>query len=358
MRSTPPHDRTKIRSTLTNTAHCPRFRVSTIVVIALLINLNVSRLTSRTAGLGNSRTQRMLSKVGTANLASGGRVTTAAAQQGDSQCVSQHKTDTPTAQCQTFCNVQYKKFHCAWCKCRACEFCPKGGEAIEEASKPAPTNMPAGLNASTDPVITATKTSLSTSSAPPTDFASDATNPVAGNTTSSASTPEQPLAASAAPLTNESSLATPLESPLSFNGTASISTDTAVDEETDSYATRYESSDEPIPRPSAADDQIGGTATVPTEASESALPPRGEVELASAAGAVSGAGADSTTADSAEHEDEDESYDEDDELDDEDADYDDEDAGAGDDDDADSKEFEARPESELVGDRLLTTSEL
>lgn len=65
-------------------------------------------------------------------------MTTAVALQGASQCVSTFKTDTPNAQCQAFCSVKFKKFHCAWCKCRACDFCPKGGAAIEEAARDAP----------------------------------------------------------------------------------------------------------------------------------------------------------------------------------------------------------------------------
>eukprot|EP00965_Chrysotila_dentata_P259823 6213692-Pleurochrysis_carterae.AAC.2 len=64
----------------------------------------------------------------------GGFVTSTQAK-GQSACVSQHKADSPTADCQAFCNVKFKKFHCNWCKCRACNFCPKGDDAIIEASE-------------------------------------------------------------------------------------------------------------------------------------------------------------------------------------------------------------------------------
>ena len=109
-----------------------------IIAVVLLINSNSSRGTMRAStSLGSARTQGAVSSMGYSNLAAGGRLTTAAAQQGSSQCVSTYKVppDTPTAQCQAFCKVNFKKFHCMWCKCRACEFCPKGAEAIEEAAK-------------------------------------------------------------------------------------------------------------------------------------------------------------------------------------------------------------------------------
>ena len=125
-----------------------------IYLIALMINWSVSWLGNHDQG------QRLL----------GGTVQSAVAAQGDGQCVSPHKGDTPTAVCQAFCNEKFMKvvadplacrhplltlthrahstgsrspvsvreqFHCKWCKCRACAFCPKGGEAIEEAAKTA-----------------------------------------------------------------------------------------------------------------------------------------------------------------------------------------------------------------------------
>ena len=117
-------------------------RILVFIAVALLINWNSSRVRITSTGLGGSKTLNNIAKGGYARFASGGSVTTAAAQQGANQCVSIHKSDTPTAQCQTFCNDKFKKFHCVWCKCRACDFCPKGGEAITEAAKEAPPPSP------------------------------------------------------------------------------------------------------------------------------------------------------------------------------------------------------------------------
>ena len=115
-----------------------------ICVIALLINWNVSRLqTTAKSGRG------------------GGSVQSAVSVQGDSQCISPHKGDTPTAVCQAFCNEKFLKFHCNWCKCRACSFCPKGGEAIEEAAKSVANTSAGASNAS------AAISNLSAASAPP-----------------------------------------------------------------------------------------------------------------------------------------------------------------------------------------------
>lgn len=120
---------------------CNVLWVSVIIAVVLLINWNTSRINVSATGLGSSKAQSAISKGGVTVLPDGGTVRTAAAEQGDNQCVSTYKTDTPTAQCQPFCNVKFKKFHCMWCKCRACDFCPKGGEAIEEAAKDAPPPM-------------------------------------------------------------------------------------------------------------------------------------------------------------------------------------------------------------------------
>ena len=115
-----------------------------ICVIALLINWNVSRLqTTAKSGRG------------------GGSVQSSVSAQGDSQCISPHKGDTPTAVCQAFCNEKFLKFHCNWCKCRACSFCPKGGEAIEEAAKSEGNASSGASNAS------AATSNLSAASAPP-----------------------------------------------------------------------------------------------------------------------------------------------------------------------------------------------
>lgn len=145
-------------------------RLLVVIGIALLISWNSSRLQVASTGLGGAKTRNNIAKGGYARFASGGSVTTAAALQGANQCVSKFKTDTANAQCQPFCSDKFKKFHCAWCKCvalncleigpraclmirciltylsayccerrcRACDFCPKGGEAIEEAAKDAP----------------------------------------------------------------------------------------------------------------------------------------------------------------------------------------------------------------------------
>lgn len=112
-----------------------------VVGVVLLINWNASRMRIHT-GFGGARTQDNLSSKGYVQFTSGGSITTATAQQGASQCVSAYKTDTHTAQCQTFCNSKFRRFHCLWCKCRACDFCPKGGEAIEEATKAGPPPSP------------------------------------------------------------------------------------------------------------------------------------------------------------------------------------------------------------------------
>ena len=98
----------------------------------------------RGSGLGSAKTQGAIASKGYTTLATGGRLVTAAAMQGSNQCVSTYKVppDTATAMCQAFCNVKFKKFHCMWCKCRACEFCAKGVEAIQEAARDAPPPSP------------------------------------------------------------------------------------------------------------------------------------------------------------------------------------------------------------------------
>jgi hypothetical protein len=109
-----------------------------VAALVLFINWNTSHLDVSTSGITNSRTQQAISARGFSVLPQGGSVRTATAEQGNNQCISTYKTDAATAQCQAFCSTKFKKFHCMWCKCRACAFCPKGGEAIEEASKDAP----------------------------------------------------------------------------------------------------------------------------------------------------------------------------------------------------------------------------
>ena len=116
-----------------------------VVALLLLINWNASRLNVASIGIGGgARTKNAIATRGFSTLPSGGTVSTATAQQGALQCVSTYKTDTPTAQCQTFCAVKFKRTHCTWCKCRACDWCPKGGDAIEEAAKdmPPPASPP------------------------------------------------------------------------------------------------------------------------------------------------------------------------------------------------------------------------
>lgn len=87
-----------------------------VIVVYLFINFNSSRM----------------------RMNSPAKTVAAATLQGADQCVSTYKSDTTTAQCQPFCNAKHKKFHCAWCKCRLCDFCPKGNEAVVEAGKDAP----------------------------------------------------------------------------------------------------------------------------------------------------------------------------------------------------------------------------
>lgn len=118
--------------------------VALVLGVILLINYNATRMTVRGTGLGSAKTAGAIASKGFTTLASGGRLTTAAAMQGSSQCVSTYKVppDTATAMCQGFCSVKFKKFHCMWCKCRACEFCAKGVEAINEAAKDAPPPSP------------------------------------------------------------------------------------------------------------------------------------------------------------------------------------------------------------------------
>jgi len=148
-----------------------------VMGVAVLVNWNASRMRAQTAGLGGAKMQTM----------------TAVAQQGGSQCVSAIKSDTPTAQCQGFCNAKFKKFHCAWCKCRACDFCPKGGEAIEEAAKAAPPPFSPPPSpampplASTEPSISSTDTSLAANSSvsvavPPSSDSSNASSTVEAGT--------------------------------------------------------------------------------------------------------------------------------------------------------------------------------
>lgn len=124
--------------------------IAVIVGVVMLINYNASHLQVQSSALGGARTQQAISGRGFTQLPQGGIVTTAVAQQGENQCVSTYKTDTPTAQCQSFCSEKFKKFHCTWCKCRACLFCPKGGDAIELAAKdyPPPASPPPPADAS------------------------------------------------------------------------------------------------------------------------------------------------------------------------------------------------------------------
>ena len=73
-------------------------------------------------------------------------MTTAASKQGSRHCSSQHANDAPTAECQAFCADQFRKFHCLWCKCRACTFCPREDDKlalIEELHPPPPPPSPA-----------------------------------------------------------------------------------------------------------------------------------------------------------------------------------------------------------------------
>eukprot|EP00316_Scyphosphaera_apsteinii_P012432 CAMPEP_0119302744 /NCGR_PEP_ID=MMETSP1333-20130426/4294_1 /TAXON_ID=418940 /ORGANISM="Scyphosphaera apsteinii, Strain RCC1455" /LENGTH=433 /DNA_ID=CAMNT_0007305203 /DNA_START=202 /DNA_END=1503 /DNA_ORIENTATION=+ len=124
-------------------------------VSTFAINFNVQRVQMHTVDLGSSVNQKALSSKGEVVLPSGSRVQTAVAQLGQKQCVSQHQADTRSAQCQAFCNIKFKTFHCQWCKCRACEFCPKGGEAIDEALKAAVASPPPSVLPSFAPSLEA-----------------------------------------------------------------------------------------------------------------------------------------------------------------------------------------------------------
>ena len=68
----------------------------------LFRSYNASHLQVQSSALGGAKTQQAISGRGFSQLPQGGIVTTAVAQQGDNQCVSTYKTDTPTAQCQSF----------------------------------------------------------------------------------------------------------------------------------------------------------------------------------------------------------------------------------------------------------------
>ena len=80
-----------------------------IVAIAAMINANVSQIQIQNTPASSSTTRVSISSNGTAKLAYGGRLQTAVARQGASQCVSANKADVPTAQCQTFCNKKFAK---------------------------------------------------------------------------------------------------------------------------------------------------------------------------------------------------------------------------------------------------------
>ena len=112
---------------------------------------NVSRLPAappQLRGLSSTSTQNQLASKGTVTLPSGVKCRRRVGSQGGHAVRLAHKADTPTAQCQAFCNQSSVEVPSMWCKCRACDFCPKGGEAIEEAAKATPTgaaNAAAGV---------------------------------------------------------------------------------------------------------------------------------------------------------------------------------------------------------------------
>ena len=49
-------------------------------------------------------------------------------------CVGATKEDALQTACSSWCKSEYLEMHCAWCKCRACDFCAEDAE--EEASFP------------------------------------------------------------------------------------------------------------------------------------------------------------------------------------------------------------------------------
>jgi len=242
-----------------------------VIGIVLLVNWNTSRMQVQTTGLGGAKTQDTIASKGYAQFQAGGSVTTAAAQQGSNQCVSTFKTDTPTAQCQAFCNLKHKKFHCLWCKCRACEFCPKGGDAIEEAARTAPPPfsppppLPAAPPPAPDDLNPAARDSASAEpamSAPAEDAATPAASDANATTTAASATAAvTPVVGSAMP-------------PASANQTASVTAGVDADptpmrQETNvSVATGQLQS-------GSAPSSVGASAsaaTVATPASESAAP--------------------------------------------------------------------------------------
>lgn len=173
--------------------------VGAIVALIILINWNVSQL-QMSSSLSSPSTQSMLANTGKVELLSGAKVQTAVALQGDAQCVSQYKSDSSTATCQGFCSAKFKKFHCAWCKCRACAFCPRGGEAIEGAEQlslhsppppPAP-NSSAPLGALLTPLAAMTADPNATTGATRVQLASPSSSPAAAG--ESLDTPQESAA--------------------------------------------------------------------------------------------------------------------------------------------------------------------
>eukprot|EP00312_Isochrysidales_sp_CCMP1244_P026613 CAMPEP_0202800200 /NCGR_PEP_ID=MMETSP1388-20130828/100010_1 /ASSEMBLY_ACC=CAM_ASM_000864 /TAXON_ID=37098 /ORGANISM="Isochrysis sp, Strain CCMP1244" /LENGTH=123 /DNA_ID=CAMNT_0049470177 /DNA_START=16 /DNA_END=383 /DNA_ORIENTATION=+ len=102
------------------------------------------RINAQSTELSNTAT-RAIATFGRAT-ATRDMMTTAASKQGSRHCSSQHANDAPTAECQAFCADQFRKFHCLWCKCRACTFCPREDDKlalIEELHPPPPPPSPA-----------------------------------------------------------------------------------------------------------------------------------------------------------------------------------------------------------------------
>jgi hypothetical protein len=116
--------------------------MSTICILAGLINWNVGRLQARahehcspphclsphiraqihTAELASAANQRQLSEHGSVDLPTGGTIAKAPVYEATrrdgnatTQCISPHKNDVATAQCQSFCNGKYAQHHCKWC---------------------------------------------------------------------------------------------------------------------------------------------------------------------------------------------------------------------------------------------------
>ena len=75
----------------------------------------------------SASTQSKLLSTGTIELDSGSTIQTSVARQGNAQCVSQYRADSPTAECQEFCSRQYKTCAALEPECPPARAHTKGG---------------------------------------------------------------------------------------------------------------------------------------------------------------------------------------------------------------------------------------